>query len=61
MMMYTLPMPPFIFIKFTSADFAEYQRWFSDPVLNQELGPMKLNDPWLQHILLQTNGICYSV
>lgn len=50
-----------IFTKFKPQDFAEYQSWFKDPELNAHLGPMEENDPWLDYILTNNEGVEYSI
>ena len=50
------------FERFQREDFPVYQTWFADPELNQYLGPMEPNDPWLEAVLSsQQNGAEFCV
>lgn len=44
--------------KFRESDFSAYQSWFSDPQLNQQLGP--LDEDWLDYILADATGQQFS-
>jgi len=44
---------------FLADDFPEYERWFSDPVLNAQLGPMDRD--WLEHVLGNIHCRQYSL
>ena len=43
--------------KFRKSDFSAYQSWFSDPELNQQLGP--IDKDWLDYILNDATGEQY--
>jgi len=43
--------------KFRKSDFSAYQSWFSDPELNQQLGP--IDKDWLDYILNDATGVQY--
>jgi len=49
------------FRKFVREDFPEYQSWYADADLNEQLGPMETDDEWLYYVLSEWNGIEYSV
>lgn len=39
---------------FTAADFDEYRRWYEDPELDEQLGPM--DEEWLDYVLADEEG-----
>lgn len=49
------------FERFRREDFPVYQSWFADPELNQHLGPMESNDPWLEEILASKDGVEFCI
>lgn len=55
-------MHPLKIIPFKREDFEEYQSWFADPELNKHLGPMEIEDSWLEYVLSNNPEGCeYSV
>jgi len=55
-------MHPLKIAAFKREDFEEYQSWFADPELNKYLGPMEIEDSWLEHVLSNNpDGYEYSV
>ncbi|WP_353482821.1 N-acetyltransferase [Haliscomenobacter sp.] len=55
-------MHPLKITPFKREDFEEYQSWFADPELNKHLGPMEIEDSWLEHVLNNNPEGCeYSV
>lgn len=49
------------FSRFHPNDFEEYLSWFADPELNQHLGPMEANDPWLEYVMSNQEGTDFAV
>ncbi|UXY16889.1 GNAT family N-acetyltransferase [Chitiniphilus purpureus] len=39
-------------------DFPELRRWFADPELDEQLGP--LDEEWLRHVLADDSGAQFS-
>ena len=48
------------FTDFTAKDFAEYQAWFQDEVLNSQLGPAP-DEEWLEYVLSDALGKQFCV
>lgn len=44
--------------RFEARDYQLYKKWFSDPELNLQLGPM--DKEWLNHVLTDQSGAQYS-
>lgn len=44
---------------FQAEDYPPYESWFTDPVLNAQLGPMDRD--WLEHVLNDTGSTQYSI
>ena len=49
------------FSRFHPSDFEEYLSWFADPELDQHLGPMEANDPWLNYVMSNQEGTDFAV
>lgn len=41
--------------RFAIEDWDWLSRWYEDPVLNEQLGP--LDQEWLEHVLVETDGV----
>ena len=49
------------FSRFHPDYFEEYRSWFADPELDQQLGPMEENDPWLEYVMSNQEGTDFAV
>jgi ribosomal protein S18 acetylase RimI-like enzyme len=49
------------FYRFHPDYFEEYLSWFADPELDQHLGPMEANDPWLDYVMSNQQGTDFAV
>ncbi len=54
-------LPQLSFSRFHTNDFEEYLSWFADPELDQHLGPMEANDPWLDYVMSNHQGADFAV